>query len=305
MRARFAIAAALLVLSTPAWADNDVPKAPEVTFKETPTWVPVPATENKVMMIKAEQRPKYDIFSIDGKYYVYKKDYWFRSNTLNGPYSMVAVDSIPSAFRSIPKETWQVYPTNWGSMGTSSGPGSVYGGSSGPGMTGSASTVTGGSTSATTGTAVGGTSPSSVTTDGTTSSTTTGTMNGTTGSTTGTSTDADWTPTISFSTTPKWTTVPGSANVYYMDKTTRPTDYDLYRYNSRYYTYQRNNWYSSSSLNGPYTPVTSTDVPMAFRTVRNTYWINYPSGWTYMTPGQLNAQTKSNSGMKSGTGTTK
>jgi hypothetical protein len=31
---------------------------------------------------------------------------------------------------------------------------------------------------------------------------------------------------------------------------------------------------------------------MTFRTVKKTYWVNYPSGWTYMTPGQVKAKVK-------------
>jgi hypothetical protein len=275
MRTRLIVAAALLVLATPTWADS-VPTPPEVSFKDAPTWVPVAGTNDKVLMIQASQRPKYDIFSLDGKYYVYKKDYWFRSDALNGPYTVVETNLVPAELRLVPKESWVVYPTNWGSMGTSSGPGSVYGGSSGPGMTGSASTVTGGRTSATTGTAVGSTSSDAVVT-----------------ATTATTTDTtQWTPTISFSTTPKWSLVPGSSKVYYMDKTMRPTTYDLYRYDSRYYTYQKNNWYSATSLNGPYTIVATDDVPMAFRTVKKTYWVSYPTGWTYMTPGEYNTKSK-------------
>jgi hypothetical protein len=260
---RFAIFAALLAISTPAYADDAVPTAPVVEFKVTPTWVPVAGTNDKVMMIRQDQRPKYDIFSFNNKYYVYKKDYWFSSDALNGPYTVVETSAVPAEFKVVPKESWVVYPTNWGSMGTSSGPGSVYGGSSGPGMTGSSSTVAGGPTSATTGTIVGTTS------------------------------DADtWTPTITFETTPKWITVPGSAKVYYVDKASRPTTYDLYRYNDRYYTWQKDNWYSATTLNGPYTIVTTNDVPLAFHSVKKTYWVNYPSGWTYMTPGQVTTQMK-------------
>jgi len=273
MRARFVLAAALIVLATPTWAADTPPTAPEVTFKATPTWVPVAGTNDKVKMIQADQRPKYDIFSLDGKYYVYKKDYWFRSDALNGPYTVVETSTVPVDLRLVPKESWVVYPTNWGSMGTSSGPGSVYGGSSGPGMTSSASTVTGGKTSATTGTIVGTTSEPVATT------------------TTTTSADV-WTPTISFSPTPKWVTVPGSAKVYYVDKTARPTDYDLYQYDSRYYTYQKDNWYSSTAVDGPYTIVKTDDVPMALQTVKKTYWVSYPGGWTYMTPGELNTKMK-------------
>ena len=269
MRTRFLIAVAFLAAAAlPARADSTPPTAPVVEFKTTPVWVPVEGTDKKVLMIQADQRPKYDIFSFNNRYYVHKNDYWFSSDVLNGPYTVVEMSAVPVEFKEVPKESWVVYPTNWGSMGTSSGPGSVYGGSSGPGMTGSSSTVAGGPTSATTGTIVGTTS------------------------------DADvWVPTITFETSPKWITVPGSAQVYYVDKTARPT-YDLYRYNNRYYTYQKDNWYSAATLNGPYTIVATNDVPLAFRSVKKDYWVSYPTGWSYMTPGQVNTQLKSKTKVK-------
>ena len=271
-----ALAAVLLVLATPAFA-GDPPTPPEVSIKDTPTWVPVTGTNDKVRMIQQDQRPKYDIFSYDGKYWVYKKDHWFRSDALNGPYTLVAADAVPAEFEKVPKESWVVYPTNWGSMGRSSGPGSIYGGSSGPGMTGSASTVTETRTSATVGTP-------EVSTSSTVAGTPTGTVVGTT-------TETAWTPTVTFETAPKWITVPGSAKVYYVDKKMRPTTYDLYRYDSRYYTYQKDNWYSSTTLNGPYVIVAPDDVPMAFRSVKKNYWVSYPSGWTYMTPSAVSKTT--------------
>ena len=93
-----------------------------------------------------------------------------------------------------------------------------------------------------------------------------------------------WTPTIKLDTVPHWQSVPGSSRVYYVAKSERPAGYDLFRYDSRYYTYQRGNWYSSQSVNGPYVVVPATSVPGSFRTVKKTYWVNYPSGWTYMRP---------------------
>jgi hypothetical protein len=256
MRARFAIAAVLLVLAAPARADDSPPTPPVVDLKGNVTWVPVEGT-NKVLMVQQDQRPQYDIFSFDGKYWVYRKEHWFRSDTLNGTYALLAPDSVPAEFKTVPKERWVVYPTNWGSMGTSHGPGTVYGEGHGPGMTTSRGESAGGPVTKS-----------------------------------DTKVAADWTPTISFTTAPKWTTVPGSERVYYVQKGERPKDYDLYRFDDRYYTYQKDNWYSASSVNGPYVLVKSDDVPMAFRTVKKTYWVSYPSGWTYVTPAAVKVKTR-------------
>ena len=114
----------------------------------------------------------------------------------------------------------------------------------------------------------------------------------TTGTGTGMATASDWAPTINFDTAPHWENVPGSSRVSYVKKSMRPADYDLFRYDSRYYTFQRNNWYSSPSVNGPYTLVESANVPMAFRTVKKNHWVSYPSGWSYMTPGAYNQTIK-------------
>ena len=94
----------------------------------------------------------------------------------------------------------------------------------------------------------------------------------------------NWVPTVSFDSAPHWQTVPGSSRVYYVQKSMRPASYDLFRFDSRFYTYQNNNWYSSTSVNGPYTLLAPDAVPSAFRTVKQTYWVNYPKGWTYQLP---------------------
>jgi len=102
----------------------------------------------------------------------------------------------------------------------------------------------------------------------------------------------NWVPTISFDSAPHWQTVPGSSRVYYVQKSMRPADYDLFRYDSRFYTYQNGNWYSSTAVNGPYSMLQTDAVPSAFRTVKQTYWINYPKGWTYQLPASSKSAAK-------------
>ena len=100
----------------------------------------------------------------------------------------------------------------------------------------------------------------------------------------------DWVPTISFDSAPHWQTVPGSSRVYYVQRDMRPANYDLFRYDSRFYTYQNGNWYSSTGVNGPYALVATDAVPSAFRTVKQTYWVSYPKGWTYQLPSTVNSK---------------
>jgi hypothetical protein len=98
----------------------------------------------------------------------------------------------------------------------------------------------------------------------------------------------NWVPTVSFKTAPHWQSVPASSRVYYVQKSERPA-YDLFKYDNRFYTYQNGNWYSSTTTNGPYALVATEQVPSAFRTVKQTYWVSYPKGWTYQLPSTINS----------------
>lgn len=106
-----------------------------------------------------------------------------------------------------------------------------------------------------------------------------------------TATTTTWAPTVEFSTVPHWQTVPGSSRVYYIRQGERPK-YDLFQYNGHYYTYQRGNWYMAPTLTGTYGVVEANDVPSAFRTVRERYWVSYPSGWSYQLPSTVKVKVK-------------
>lgn len=232
MRARFAVFA-LLLFAAPALAQDpnytpdrtSAPMPPTVSFTNAPVWVKVPGSP--VMVLQSDQRPGYDMFTLNNQYFIYKDNYWYRSDIANGPYVSLELNAIPPEMHTVPRASWVAYPAGWDAVATP-----------------------------------------------------------------GTTVASDWVPTMSFSTAPHWETIPGSSRVYYIRKSERPSGYDFFRYDTRYYTYQKGNWYSSLSTNGPYTLVTGDEVPTSFRTVKKTYWVNYPSGWTYMTPGAYNTTTK-------------
>jgi hypothetical protein len=91
---------------------------------------------------------------------------------------------------------------------------------------------------------------------------------------------SDWAPTVSFSTAPHWTAIPGTG-IYQVRASERPK-YDLFRYGANYYVYQNGGWYKASRTNGPYASITVDAVPPTFRSVRQNYWVTYPTGWTYV-----------------------
>lgn len=82
---------------------------------------------------------------------------------------------------------------------------------------------------------------------------------------------------LSFGTTPRWETVPGT-RVYVVDDADRP-DYDVFRYNNSYYVYRNSQWYSSNDWRGDFRVIDETQVPVDFQSVPQNYWRSYPSRW--------------------------
>lgn len=90
---------------------------------------------------------------------------------------------------------------------------------------------------------------------------------------------SDWVPTVSFTTVPHWTMIPGT-RIYQVRAKERPA-HDLFRFGANYYVYQNANWYRGTTVQGPYSAIAIEEVPPQFRKVRERYWVSYPSGWTY------------------------
>lgn len=82
-----------------------------------------------------------------------------------------------------------------------------------------------------------------------------------------------------FGTTPHWTYVNGTrVEVIRSDEA---PDYDIFRYNGRYYVYNDNRWYSSDRPTGDYSYVYDVrSIPIELRQVPRSYWRVYPSYWS-------------------------
>lgn len=85
-------------------------------------------------------------------------------------------------------------------------------------------------------------------------------------------------PAVTFRTTPRWETIPGT-RVARVSQDLRP-DYDLFRYGSRYYLYNDGYWYRSDRLNTTFAGIAESRIPMAIANVPNPEWRSYPPGWT-------------------------
>lgn len=79
---------------------------------------------------------------------------------------------------------------------------------------------------------------------------------------------------ISFGTSPRWTTVEGT-NVQVMYGSANP-DYDVFRYGTTYYAYDGTRWYSSGSEGGRFVVVQESAVPDVFYQVPRERWHHEP-----------------------------
>jgi len=84
-------------------------------------------------------------------------------------------------------------------------------------------------------------------------------------------------PRIAYVRQPDVVVIPGT-NVYYM----QASDYDLYRYGNRWYTYYDGGWYTARRYNGPYAFISYQSVPRQIRYVPADYrsWRS-PRGYAY------------------------
>jgi len=94
------------------WRVNvQAPAPPEVYFQYAPHWQNVRGT--RVYTLRDQDRPDYDMFRYNNTYYIYNDGYWYRADRWNGPFVAVDFASVPSDFRTVPREDWVNYPTNW------------------------------------------------------------------------------------------------------------------------------------------------------------------------------------------------
>lgn len=84
---------------------------------------------------------------------------------------------------------------------------------------------------------------------------------------------------VSFGTSPRWETVPGT-QVYVVRDVDRP-NYDIFRFGGSYYVYSNDRWYTSRRMNGDFVYITDDRVPYELSLVPRERWRSYPSRWSY------------------------
>jgi hypothetical protein len=91
---------------------TSAPLPPTVSFTTAPVWERVPGTQ--ISIIRADQRPTFDMFSFGNEYYVYNDGAWYRASALNGPFVGFETKLLPPEFQAVPRASWITYPVSWG-----------------------------------------------------------------------------------------------------------------------------------------------------------------------------------------------
>jgi hypothetical protein len=121
-----------LVLAAPAFAANwgdvrdvryrgSIPAPPRIIFHRQPRMVQVPGLS--VFLVAQFERPGYDLFRCDDRYYIYDDDTWYWSSRFDGPFQYCDEREVPQQIFRVPSDSWRSYPRRW-----SSGPMSRNGG---------------------------------------------------------------------------------------------------------------------------------------------------------------------------------
>jgi len=110
-------ATALVTVPAPPAAAADIrvvsraPAPPAVTFRLSPAWQTIPGTT--VAVVRAQDRPDYDLFRYGSRYFLYKDGYWYRSSQLNQRYVAIDERYVPMAIAMVPHDHWRSYPPGW------------------------------------------------------------------------------------------------------------------------------------------------------------------------------------------------
>jgi hypothetical protein len=80
-----------------------------------PHWMKVRGT--KVMVIRDQDRPDYDMFRFGRDYYVCSSGHWYRSTNWRGSFRPIDGAVLPGDFRKVPREYWRTFPSGWNDNG--------------------------------------------------------------------------------------------------------------------------------------------------------------------------------------------
>lgn len=216
------------------------PSPPLVEFQYRPQWVSV--TRNNVLMVRANERPNYDMFSYGSNFYIYDRGYWYRSSRWDGSYVAIDPRDVPVVFHDVPAAEWRSYPSGWAYNNNPNGnnPNEQHDGQYNGQYNGQYD--------------------GRVRDDGYYDVS-----------------SAPMPPQLYFKKNPRWVTVSGT-RVLMLSPRDRQ-DYDMFRYGSSYYIYDNGYWYRSNRSNGTFVAIDARAVPSVFYQVPATKWRNYPPSW--------------------------
>ena len=82
-----------------------------VRFSTTPRWTEV--TGRGVAMVELGDRPSYDMFRFNNRYYVYRDGRWYTSTNWSGTFRTVDIRNVPVEISYVPRDHWVSYPVAW------------------------------------------------------------------------------------------------------------------------------------------------------------------------------------------------
>lgn len=82
-----------------------------VEFGTAPHWQTISGT--RVQIVRDDERPDYDLFRVNGRYYVYSGGDWYVSDVPTGTFSYMEPRFVPSELRTVPQRYWTTYPEEW------------------------------------------------------------------------------------------------------------------------------------------------------------------------------------------------
>lgn len=216
-----------------------------VEFGTSPHWTTIGGT--RVQIVRDDERPNYDIFRVNGRYYVYNTGDWYVSDVPNGTFSYMEPRFVPTDLRSVPRQYWYSYPSDWDGNGQGgydrNNPNDRYNDRNNPNDR-----------------YYDNTPPSNRDDDRYYD-------NG-----------ADATFRLDFGPRrPRFTFVSGTS-IEELSGPYRPS-YDVFRYHHMYYVYANGTWYMGRHWDEPLARIEFSAVPSAFAQVPSNHWRSYPASW--------------------------
>ena len=83
----------------------------QVAFGSAPHWTGVRGT--RVQEIRPDERPGYDMFRYNGRYYARSNNQWYTSRRGHGQFNSMDERNVPRELSRVPRDHWQNYPSNW------------------------------------------------------------------------------------------------------------------------------------------------------------------------------------------------